>query len=192
MKNSLKKYSLILLMLVLASFGALTGCSGGDAEEPAEESGAAVESAGQTGEEPADDFDILAGSEIKEDGDIVYLYGNDFLLTMPNTVVWDIDQTSNDAFSIFLTDARESDYGGELVTIKAYDIDDTSYEELPAYHIAGVGQNVNKRFIAIYPTDVRWDPSDSEQEAAYRDLSGYLDGIEEGAADSPFQTADSD
>ena len=111
---------------------------------------------------------------------------------MPNTDDWEYTQNGPDSFSIYMTEPRTEGFGGHLVTIKAYDLNDTSYEEIPYYHVAGVGQNVNKRFVAIYPTDVQFDSANSGQAARYRELLEYLEKIGEGAVNSPFQTADSD
>lgn len=142
----------------------------------------------------AGDYDITKGMMLQssEDGSIEYMYFNDFLLIMPNNDKWGWEQTDSDTISFFLFAAQQEGYGGHLVTIKAYDLDDDSYELLPSYHVAGVGKNVNKRFIAIYPTDVQWNGQDADQDADYRDLEGYLQKIGEGAVNSPLQTADSD
>ena len=82
-------------------------------------------------------------------------------------------------------------FGGELVTIMAFDPSDKSYEDFPDYAVAGTGQNVNKTFIALFPSDAQFDPNDSEDEAEYMELFNHVKKISEGAADSPFQTADS-
>ena len=140
-----------------------------------------------------DQYDILAGSQIKKEDTIVYLYGNDFLLTMPlGYEDWDFEQDTPDSFSVVYIPGKNAGCGGNLVTIKAYDPDDTSYEKIPSYHIAGRGRNTNKVFVAIYPTDVQWDVNNASQEARYKDLLEYLQKIGEGAVNSPFQTADSD
>lgn len=138
-------------------------------------------------------YDILAGSQIKKEDNIVYLYGNDFLLTMPlGYEDWDFEQNTPDSFSVVYIPGKNAGCGGNLVTIKAYDPGDTSYENIPSYHIAGRGQNTDKVFVAIYPTDVQWDMNNASQEARYKDLLEYLEKIGEGAVNSPFQTADSD
>jgi len=59
-------------------------------------------------------------------------------------------------------------------------------------HVAGVGQNVNKRFVAIYPSDLQYNPQDSQQAADYKDLFDHLHKIGEGAVNSPLQTSNSD
>lgn len=126
---------------------------------------------------------------------MTYLYGNDFLLTMPNNSEWGFEQTSADSFHIFYVPTRDNGLkeGGVLVTIMAYDINDDSYKELPVKnHVAGVGKNTNKRFVAIYPSDVQFNIDKPDEIEGYRNLYDYLDKIGEGAVNSPFQTQDSD
>lgn len=148
------------------------------------------ESGGSTSSEP---YDIEKGGSkaASQDGSIVYIYFNDFMMIMPNNDKYSYE-ANGDSVSFYLWAAKQEGYGGHLVTIKAYDMDDTSYENLPNYHVAGVGRNVNKRFIAIYPTDVQWNTNDSTQDADYRDLQTYLQKIGENAVNSPLQTADGD
>ena len=153
-----------------------------DQTEPTEESKA----------ETTDGYDIMEGFNLEQNGSELLLYGNDFLLTMPNNDDWGYEQTSGTTLTIYDKDAREDGYGGELVTIMAFDPDDTSYEEFPDYAVAGTGKNVNKTFIAQFPTDTQFDPSDKDDEAEYMELFDYVKKISEGAADSPFQTSDSD
>ncbi|MBQ9020752.1 MAG: hypothetical protein IJ113_01885 [Eggerthellaceae bacterium] len=125
------------------------------------------------------------------DGSIEYLYFNDFMMIMPGNEKWSFE-ADGDSVAFYLFSAQQEGFGGRLVSIVAYDIDDYSYENLPVeYHVAGVGQNVNKRFIAIYPSDVQFDPGDATQQADYKDLYDYLHKIGEGAVNSPFQVADS-
>ena len=101
-------------------------------------------------------------------------------------------EEGKDYVTIYLWAAQQEGYGGKLVTIRAYDLNDNSYGQLPSYHVAGVGKNAGVRFIAEYPTDVQWNPNDATQDADYRDLQAYLQKIGEGAVNSPLQTADSD
>ena len=137
-------------------------------------------------------YDIKKGMETKtsSDGSIAYLYFNDFMIVMPNNDKYSFD-ASGDSVTFYLWAAQQEGYGGELVTIKAYDINDDSYKNLPSYSDAGIGQNVNKRFIAIFPTDAPWNTNDATQTADYKDLSEYLHKIGAGAVNSPMVTSDS-
>lgn len=150
-------------------------------------------SGGQSGTSSSAAYDIEKGGakQASSDGSIVYIYFNDFMMIMPNNDKYGYE-ASGDSVTFFLVGARQDGFDGRLVTIKAYDMDDESYKEIPSYHVAGVGKNVSKRFIAIYPTDVQWNHEDAQQEADYKDLQTYLQKIGEGAVNSPLKTADSD
>ena len=117
------------------------------------------------------------------------MYFNDFLLTMPNNDKWSMED-GKDYVTIYLWSAQQEGYGGKLVTIRAYDLNDNSYEQLPSYHVAGVGKNAGVRFIAEYPTDVQWNPNDATQDADFRDRRSYREKRGEGAGNGPLQTAD--
>ena len=86
---------------------------------------------------------------------------------------------------------RFRELGGKLVTIRAYDPDDKSYESLPDYHVAGTGPNTGKRFVAIYPTDLQCSTEYESVVIRYKDLKDYLFKIGEGAVNSPLRTSDS-
>ena len=196
------RYPVIMLALIMAVMTLLAGCGGGSStqetepqEEPkTEESAPAV--AEETGTETpaAGSYDIMDGFEKKtnDDGSVEYLYFNDFMLVMPGNEKWSYEASPDkQSVTFYLYSAQQEGYGGRLVTIRAYDIDDSSYETLPSYSVAGVGGKTNKRFIAEFPTDVQWNGQDSTQDADYRDLSGYLHKIGEGAVNSPLATSDS-
>lgn len=152
----------------------------------------ATEATEATTAEASDDYDIMEGFKLEESGSELLLYGNDFLLIMPNNDDWGYEQTAPNSLLIYDKEGREDGYSGDLVTIMAFDPSDTSYEEFPSYTIAGTGKNVNKTFIAMFPTDVRFDPNDQEDAEEYMALSDHVRKIGEGNADSPFQTADGD
>ena len=123
-------------------------------------------------------------------GDIQYLYFNDFMLILPNAD--DITyEAHGDSVDIIFVPGKNAGYGGRLVTIRAYDPDDKSYESLPDYHVAGTGPNTGKSFVAIYPTDLQCSPEFESVVIRYKDLKDYLYKIGEGAVNSPLQTSDS-
>ena len=179
----------LVAMMVFAFAGC--GSSGGDEEstEPTEEQ---TTEATEPATEATGDYDILEGSQLVENGSELLFYGNDFLLIMPNNDKWGYEQTSKDSVEIYLKAARDDGFGGNLVSIMAFDPEDTTYEQFPSYSIAGKGQNVNKTFIALFPTDVQFNPEDADQQADYNELYTHVSKIAEGMANSPFQTADSD
>lgn len=186
-----RKYMVIMLALIMSAVMLLPACGGGSQEAEPQEEQKLEET--QTAEADSS-YDIMKNFEKKanDDGSIEYLYFNDFMLVMPGSEKWSFEAAKdNQSVTFYLFSAQQEGYGGKLVTIMAYDMDDNSYEELPSYHVAGVGQNCGKRFIAAYPTDVQWNHEDSTQEADYRDLADYLKKIGDGAVNSPLQTADS-
>ena len=139
------------------------------------------------------DYDIMKSFMRSASADTTqqYMYFNDFLLVMPNDNDIGFDGKGDQVDFIYLP-GRDAGYGGRLMTIKAYDLDDDSYKEIPSYHVAGVGKNVNKRFVVIYPTDLQCDSNDAAQMAKYEELHNYVLKIKEGSEDSPLYTADSD
>ena len=189
----MREYMRKLLMagLVAVMVFAFVGCGDTDEEttEPTEE---VTTEATEATTEATSDYDILEGSELQEYGSELLLYGNDFLLIMPNNDKWGYEKDSAGNLDIYLKAARDDGYGGNLVTIMAFDPGDTSYEVFPSYSVAGKGQNVNKTFIALFPTDVQFNPEDSQQQADYDELFTHVKKIGEGAVNSPFQTSDSD
>lgn len=107
-----------------------------------------------------------------------------FTLYLPADGDWTYIVHDNTTIGIYYRPAYESGAGGNLVTIKAFDWDDNSYIEFPAYTLAGLSED--KKYIAIFPTDVQYDAS---QEAGYRRMYEYvrrIDNSEEGAEDNPF------
>ena len=209
----IKRLTIVMLGLIVV-MSMLSACGGGSdsaseetantteetqaAEDTTDETATAeeAETPDNTGVSPgigSADYDVEKGFEKKasDDGSIEYLYFNDFMMTMPGNEKWSYEMNGN-AVTFYLFAAQQEGYGGRLVTIQAYDIDDKSYEEMPMpYQVAGVGQNVNKRFIAIYPSDVQYNFDDEQQKADYMELFDYLKKIGEGAVDSPLQTSDS-
>ena len=124
------------------------------------------------------------------DGDIQYLYFNDFMLILPNAD--DITyEAKGDSVDIIFVPGKNAGYGGKLVTIRAYDANDDSYKNLPNYHVGGVGPNTGKRFVAIYPSDLQVSPEFESVVIRYNELKDYLYKIGEGSVNSPLQTADS-
>ena len=190
MKN-LRKYLVIMLALVMASMTLMAGCgSKPQQSEPQQE----PQQEPKVEETNTSNYDIMKGfvEKTNDDGSIKYLYFNDFMLTMPGNDKWSYEPSEDgQSVKFYLNSAKEGDFGGRLVTIHAYDINDSSYENLPSYSVAGVGGSTNMRFVAEFPTDVQWNGEDAEQDADYRDLSTYLHKIGEGAVNSPLQTADS-
>ena len=190
MRANIRK--LLLAGLILTMIFAFAGCSGSDSgEKSATENTNATTEATETSETTTeeatvDDYDILDGFNLVEKDDITLLYGNGFVLTMPDDD-WGYEQTSPTCLQIYSEDAREDGYDGHLVSIMAFDPEDTSYEDFPDYSVAGRGKTVDKVFVALFPTDVQYNPDDPDQAEDYNELLTHVKKIAEGMADSPFQ-----
>ena len=190
MRETIKK--LLIAGAVAVMVFAFAGCGGSNTDKSTTEAtSASTSETTETTTASADDYDIMSGFELQEYGSELLLYGNDFLLIMPNDDDWGYEKLSPTSLEIYLKDAREDGLDGHLVTIMAFDPDDTSYEDFPEYAVAGHGPNCGKTFIALFPTDVQYNMEDEDQAEDYEELSTHVHKIAEGMANSPFQTADS-
>lgn len=188
MRETIRK--LLMAGLIASLVFAFAGCDSDSDEKNIEDTETTTEATEATTEAAAD-YDIMEGSQLVENGSELLLYGNDFLLIMPNDDDWGYEKSSDDSLEIYLKDAREDGMEGNLVTIMAFDPEDTSYENFPDYTVAGHGQNCGKTFIALFPTDVQYNAQDEDQTEDYNNLYNHVKKIAEGMANSPFQTADS-
>ena len=192
MKKNIKK--LLLAGVAVTMIFAFAGCGSTSEDKSttaASETETQAEQTESTAAETSGDYDIMEGFRVEEndDADYAVIYGNGFVLTMPEDDDWGYEADST-SLNIYMKDAREAGFGGDLVTIMAFDPEDTSYEDFPSYSVAGKSQRVNKTFIALFPTDAQFDPNDPDQEEDYTELFNYVKKISEGAADSPFEIDD--
>ncbi len=181
-KKELLKLTLAA-MLCLGMSVAFIGCTGSDdqktTEEATDEAVATEEAAEQTM-----GYDITRGLTVKEVNDMAVLVGNGFELTMPNTGTWSYEANGPDSVSVYYMDAKSAGFGGNLVSIMAMSLDDTSYEDFPDYAIAGESEALGVRWIALFPTDVQFDPKDETQATEYQELLDHVKMI--GTSTSPF------
>ena len=107
-----------------------------------------------------------------------------FTLYLPADGDWNYRVLNDRTVQVYYEPAYNSGNGGNLVTIQAYDWGDNSYADLPEFTIAG--QSEDKKYIAIFPTDVQFGPG---EEKGYRKMFEYvqrIDSSEEKAKDNPF------
>ncbi|MBQ6496759.1 MAG: hypothetical protein IJI74_06285 [Firmicutes bacterium] len=173
--------AVVLAFCMTLSF---VGCGSTGDETETEETEATEETTEAV--DPASEYDIAAGLVLNDDGEDAILVGNGFELTMPNTGTWSYNVTGLDSMELYYLTAAEADFGGIFLTIVAMDIDDNTYEEWPSYAVAGVNEDLGKRFIAMYPTDVQYNPEDPYQEEEYMTLLDHVRTINETSAGSPF------
>ena len=175
----------IAIVLCLCMAVAFVGCSGSDNKKATEE--ATDETVATEATEQTSEYDITQGLTVKEvDDQMAVLVGNGFELTMPNTGTWSYEANGTDCVSVYYMDAESAGFGGNLVSIMAMPLDDTSYEDFPDYAIAGESEALGVRFIALFPTDVQYDPEDETQTEEYSELLDHVKKIDKSAANSPF------
>ena len=97
---------------------------------------------------------------------------------------WAWEVIDDSAIRFYYPQAAESGYGGHIMTIRAYGWGDNSYSELPSYQIAGLSSD--KKYVAIFPTDVQYDSNDSIQCSEYPALLEYAKRVDQDNPDNPF------
>ena len=176
------KITAALSVIAIATFG-LAAC--GDTNDSDE---AIVQEEGQVTaqEEPTEAYDIMEGVTTESvEGDQI-ITGNGWRLVMPDTEDWEIEQIEDDCFRVYMVAADKDGFGGDLVTIRAFASGDTEYKDFPSYAMAGYLEKYGKTFVAIFPTDVRFNPDDEGQMVLYNSLLEHVQRISKDNADSPF------
>ena len=134
-------------------------------------------------------YNIASGIKTRASEGASYLETDHFSLYLPGDISWDYEVLDNTAISIYYTPAKENGYGGHVVTIEAYEWGDNEYGEFPSWSVAGLSND--KKYVAIYPTDVQFDPSDPDQANEYTRLLDVAQRMncedEELAKDNPFE-----
>lgn len=139
--------------------------------------------------DPAD-FDISSGLKIDISGDKQILSNDYFSVALPASPSWDVEVTDANTIVFYYPPARDAGYGGNFVTIQAFDWSDNTYADFPHWTMAGM--DPYKKYIAIFPTDVRYDPSDATQQAEFQILSSAAQAIDdtENPDGNPFEIYD--
>lgn len=133
-------------------------------------------------------YNIASGIRTHASEGMAWLETDYFSMYLPGDIEWEYEVVDNETIRISYTPAKEDGYGGHVVTIKAYDWSDNGYADLPSWSVAGLSNE--KKFIAIYPTDVQFNPEDAGQAAEYRRLLEVAERMdcedEKLAKDNPF------
>jgi len=166
---------LVSIMLIIS----LTACGSRTETEPKPEAETEQETT-----EDSDDYDIASNLQLAGGGDEKAIDTDHFTITLTHGSSWDYTVDSRTSITIYNVAAREANCGGRLVSIKAYDPEDKDYEMLPSYSV--IGEKNGKMYIAEYPSDVQFDPSDEQSAADYQAVFEEVNKIREGAADSPL------
>ena len=179
--NMTKPKTVIAMFLSLVLVFAMTACGSKPEREPEKET---QTDTGQVTAENSYDYDIASNLQLAGGGDEKALDTDHFTITLTHGSSWDYTEDSRTSITIYNVAAREANCGGRLVTIKAYDPADKDYEMLPSYSV--IGEKNGKMYIAEYPSDVQFDPSDEQAAADYQAVFEEVNRIREGAADSPL------
>ena len=140
----------------------------------------------------SDSYNIFSGFSCHLSSGQKVLNADDFVLSIPAYADTYILQNDRRSFTIYYVPAKDQGFGGRVVTIKAYDWndEDNDYSNFPSWKIAGA--NAEKIFVAIYPTDVQYDGTDSTQREEYLSLLNWAKSMDyhSGSADNPFKGLD--
>lgn len=148
----------------------------------------------ESGADTSGSFDIAANLKVYGTSAATTLRTDHFALMMDRIAMeaglWDIVPTSDTTISFYYTGARDAGYDGLVFTLRAYDWGDNSYSELPSWHLAG--QDEEKKYVVILPTDVRYDSSNGAQAEEYARMRSFAESMDMNAnADgNPFVVLD--
>lgn len=98
--------------------------------------------------------------------------------------LWEFYATDANTIKFYYTKAKAAGYGGWVFSLVAYDWGDNGYEEYPEYSIAGLSEE--KKYIAVFSTDVQFDPNDQTQQEEYSRLLTYAKRIDQTNKDNPL------
>ena len=113
-------------------------------------------------------FDIASGLSLHSSEGMAQFETDYFTISLPGDLEWDYEIDGRDSISFIYTPAKEAGVGGRFLEIIAYDWGDNEYEAWPHWQIAGL--DADKKYIAILPTDVQYDYTDSVQTEEYQRL----------------------
>ena len=178
-----KNKKLIGVVLAVSLMLTVVGCSNG--ENPADEQQPETQTEEQAAETTENaDYDIASNLKQEDIGDEKLIDTDYLTIKLTHGSSWDYTIDSKTSITIYNIAANEANFGGRLVSIVAYDLDDKRYEMLPIYNI--IGEKNGRVYIAEYPSDVQFDPSDEQAAADYQAVFKEVNMIREGAADSPL------
>ena len=177
--------TIIAMLMSLALVFAVTAC--GSKTEPETEAEPQTEEQTETQQETTEtpaEYDIASNLRLAGGGDEKAIDTDYFPITLTHGSSWDYTVDSKTSITIYNVAAREANCGGRLVSIIAYDAGDKDYEMLPSYGI--IGEKDGKMYIAEYPSDVQFDPSDEKAMEDYQAVYEEVNKIRDGSGDSPI------
>lgn len=139
----------------------------------------------------SDSYRIDAGLREWTSQGLVFLQG-DYITLYVNAedynnglIGWEAN-AEGDSLKIYYPKAHDSGHGGTVVTLMAFDWGENGYENFPNYKIACLTEN--KKYIAMFPTDVQYNPNDSVQAEEYARLRQWASNIDQDNSSNPFST----
>ena len=137
----------------------------------------------------SDGYRIDAGLQEWTSEGQVFLQG-DYITLYVNTedynnglIGWEAN-AEGDILEIYYTRAHDSGYGGNLVMLMAFDWGENGYESFPNYKIASLTED--KKYIAVFPTDLQYNSEDSVQAEEYARLRQWASNIDQNNSSNPF------
>lgn len=131
-----------------------------------------------------DGFFIDAGLSVRSSEGMALVETDYFTIMLPGDLEWEYEVEGRDSISFIYTPARKAGVGGKFLEIKAFDWGDNDYESWPDWRIAGT--DVDKKYIAILPTDAQFDVTDAVQTEEYQRLLRCAERCDRNAEDPVF------
>ena len=163
--------TIIAMLMSLALVFAVTAC--GSKTEPETEAEPQNDEQMETQQETPEtsaEYDIASNLRLAGGGDEKAIDTDYFTITLTHGSSWDYTVDSKTSITIYNVAAREANCG--------------DYEMLPSYGI--IGEKDGKMYIAEYPSDVQFDPSDEKAMEDYQAVYEEVNKIRDGSGDSPI------
>lgn len=134
------------------------------------------------------DYDIASNIEVSTDtndnnADMKVVDTDHIRIVLSRGKTWSYNADSKFSITIYNEASRKAGRGGVLVSIMAFPLDDADYEDFPNYSV--IGETEGMRYIAVYPTDVQFDPENNQAIEDYRAVMQEVKKIRNNDADSP-------
>lgn len=188
MMDKLKKTAVLLggvmLILLIIVWGIKHNMKPVDVQQEADTETEVITEEPEEKPEVQADYDIAAGLKLKDKDGIKTLSTDHFTLKLTHGKSWDAKVNSKTSITIYNIALYETNRGGKLVTILAYDTGDESYDVLPEYNV--IGESGGKVYIAAYPTDMQYDSSNKKAVANYVAVFEEVSRLMEDAPDCPL------
>lgn len=134
------------------------------------------------------EFDIASGLELSmeadnKESDVKVVDTDHIRISLSHGNSWSFSADGKNSVTIYNDASKKSGSGGVLVSIMAFPLDDAEYEVFPDYSVIGEAEGM--RYIAVYPTDVQFDPENNQAMEDYRAVMKEINKIRNNDADSP-------